>query len=180
MAKLSDTQSILLSTASQRENGSLLPLPASIKPSGGTAKAMSALLKRGLTEERETSDADTVHRTNGDVRYGVFLTAAGAGAIGVEPGGSANAAVGDAAVSGSATSAPPTTAVPASKRPTKAAAVVALMARPGGASLPELIEVTGWLPHTTRAALTGLRKKGRDIVRSKRDGATCYRIAEQA
>jgi hypothetical protein len=175
MAKLSDTQSILLSTASQRENGSLLPLPASIKPSGGTAKAMSALLMRGLTEERETSDADTVHRTNGDVRYGVFLTAAGAGAIGVEPSGSANSAVGDAA-----TSAPSITAASASKRPTKTAAVLALLSRPGGATLPELIEVTGWLPHTTRAALTGLRKKGHDIDRSKRDGATCYRIAEQA
>ena len=179
MAKLSDTQSILLSTASQRENGSLLPLPASIKPSGGTAKAMAALLKRGLTEEQETSDADAVHRVDGDLRYGVFLTAAGASAIGVEPGGSANAAVGDAAVNGAAMSASPTTAVTASKKPTKAAAVLALLTRPGGATLPELIDATGWLPHTTRAALTGLRKKGHDIARSKRDGATCYRIAEQ-
>lgn len=175
MAKLSDTQSILPSTASQRENGSLLPLPASIKPGGGTAKAMTALLKRGLTEERETGIEDAVLRTNGDVRYGVFLTAAGASAIGVEPSGSANAAVGDAAMS-----APPTTAASASKRPTKAAAVLALLKRPGGATLAELIEATGWLPHTTRAALTGLRKKGHEIARSKRDGATCYRVAEQA
>ena len=27
-------------------------------------------------------------------------------------------------------------------------------------TLAELIAATGWLPHTTRAALTGLRKRG--------------------
>jgi hypothetical protein len=35
---------------------------------------------------------------------------------------------------------------------------------------------TGWLPHTIRAAITGLRKKGHSIQRIKRDGMTCYRI----
>ena len=29
-----------------------------------------------------------------------------------------------------------------------------------GATLAELVAATGWLPHTTRAALTGLRKRG--------------------
>jgi hypothetical protein len=28
----------------------------------------------------------------------------------------------------------------------------------GGATLNALVKATGWLPHTTRAALTGLRK----------------------
>ena len=35
---------------------------------------------------------------------------------------------------------------------------------------------TNWLPHTTRAALTGLRKKGHIITASKVDGASLYRI----
>jgi hypothetical protein len=40
-----------------------------------------------------------------------------------------------------------------------------------------LIAVTGWLPHTTRAALTGLRHKGFVLDKSKReDGTTVYRI----
>ena len=43
---------------------------------------------------------------------------------------------------------------------TKIAQVIALLERPGGATLAELVAVTGWLPHTTRAALTGLRKRG--------------------
>ena len=62
------------------------------------------------------------------------------------------------------------------RRSNKTTAVVALVSRPDGATLAELITVTGWLPHTTRAALTGLRKKGYDVQRFKRDNATCYRI----
>ena len=34
------------------------------------------------------------------------------------------------------------------------------MQRKSGASLAVMIEATGWLPHTTRAALTRLRQKG--------------------
>ena len=40
----------------------------------------------------------------------------------------------------------------------KSAAVIALLQREQGATLAEMIEATGWLPHTTRAALTGLKK----------------------
>ena len=39
-------------------------------------------------------------------------------------------------------------------------------------------DATGWLPHTTRAALTGLRHKGFVLDRDKRqDGTTVYRIS---
>ncbi len=41
----------------------------------------------------------------------------------------------------------------------KIAQVIALLEGPGGATLAELVAATGWLPHTTRAALTGLRKR---------------------
>ena len=80
--------------------------------------------------------------------------------------------------------APPKPAKPAKfanpARVTKAATVIALLQREQGATLPELIEATGWLPHTTRAALTGLKKKGHVIVRDKRGEVTCYRIAPVA
>ncbi len=62
----------------------------------------------------------------------------------------------------------------------KTAAVIALLKREEGATLAELIAATSWLPHTTRAALTGLRKKGHTIERSKRGEETCYRIALHA
>ena len=38
--------------------------------------------------------------------------------------------------------------------------VIELLQRGDSATLAELIADTGWLPHTTRAALTGLRKRG--------------------
>jgi len=66
-----------------------------------------------------------------------------------------------------------------SLRPTtKLAMVVALVSRSGGASLTELVTATGWLDHTTRAALTGLRKRGYAIKldRSNRVGGSVYRI----
>ena len=60
---------------------------------------------------------------------------------------------------------------------TKQALIVSLLAREAGASLDELVSATRWLPHTTRAALTRLRRSGYVIVRSKDEaGRTRYRI----
>jgi hypothetical protein len=64
------------------------------------------------------------------------------------------------------------------RRETKQARVITLLGCDSGASLDELIAATGWLPHTTRAALTGLRHKGFVLDRDKRaDGTTVYRIS---
>ena len=62
------------------------------------------------------------------------------------------------------------------KGPTKTTAVLTLLHRDKGATLAELVESTGWQPHTTRATLTGLRKKGHPIERRKRDDVTCYHL----
>ena len=60
---------------------------------------------------------------------------------------------------------------------TKQALIAGLLQREQGATLDELIAATGWLPHTTRAALTGLRRKGCTLEKSGReDGRTAYRI----
>jgi hypothetical protein len=64
--------------------------------------------------------------------------------------------------------------------PNKTAIVIAMLQRAEGASLGDLVAATGWLPHTTRAALTGLRKKGHVIDKAKVDGTTTYRIASAA
>jgi hypothetical protein len=57
--------------------------------------------------------------------------------------------------------------------------VVALLQRDCGASIDDLMAVTGWLPHSTRAALTGLRKAGLPVERSRNPGSqvSVYRIA---
>jgi hypothetical protein len=62
----------------------------------------------------------------------------------------------------------------------KTTIVLGLLTRAEGAGIDELIAVTGWLPHTTRAALTGLRKKGHTIIREKVDGVTRYMIKPEA
>lgn len=47
-----------------------------------------------------------------------------------------------------------------------------------GATLSALEKATGWQPHSVRAALTGLRRKGHAIERAKDGkGVTIYRMA---
>jgi hypothetical protein len=68
---------------------------------------------------------------------------------------------------------PPT----AAKSTTKSDTVVKLLLRAKGATPIELIAATDWQPHSLRAFLAGLRKKGRVIVREERKGGGCaYRI----
>lgn len=55
--------------------------------------------------------------------------------------------------------------------------VIGLMKQPGGTTLEELIGATGWQPHSARAVIAGLRKKGHAIVREKVDGVSRYRIS---
>lgn len=62
------------------------------------------------------------------------------------------------------------------KRTTKQDLVLGLLRREGGAPLNAITEATGWLPHTARAALTGLRKKGHEVTRSKIEGENRYAI----
>jgi Protein of unknown function (DUF3489) len=68
-------------------------------------------------------------------------------------------------------------AAPVGKAPTKTSTVLKLLQREQGATITELIEATGWQPHTTRAALTGLRKMGHAIERGKRGDVTSYHLS---
>jgi DNA-binding transcriptional regulator PaaX len=70
--------------------------------------------------------------------------------------------------------------VPVAKMPSKASMLLELLGRNGGASLDQMIAATGWQPHTTRAALTGFRKKGHAITSEKTDRVRVYRLAQAA
>jgi hypothetical protein len=71
--------------------------------------------------------------------------------------------------------------VPGADRPrasTKRALLIGMLERPEGASVAELGQRLGWLPHTVRAAMTGLRHAGREVTRSKdAEGQSVYRLA---
>lgn len=159
-----DTQAILLAHAARHASGSLYPLPETLTNPAGVNRSIAALVSRCWAEERETEEASATIRQDGDLRYGMFITPTGLTAIGL------------AADDRDETVAEPPAAAPV--HTTKVATVLAMLRRDRGTTLPELIAATNWLPHTTRAALTGLRKKGHNLEKSKRGGATCYRIVE--
>ena len=61
---------------------------------------------------------------------------------------------------------------------TKRAQLIGLLERPEGATVAQIGQRLGWLPHTVRAAITGLRKAGREVTRSKDvDDRSVYRLA---
>ena len=61
----------------------------------------------------------------------------------------------------------------------KQAKLIALLRRPEGATLAQLVRALGWQAHTVRGAMSGALKKklGLTIVSEKGDDARVYRIA---
>ena len=186
--KLSDMQLILLATACQRDDGSIVPLPESLGDQMvRIRKAVAGLIKRDLVNEI-AADASRSWREEDDRHIGVVITDAGRAIIAAEDKvEDAPQAECFAAPAGSAPVTPVSlepelreheiTAARALRPGTKQALVVDLLRGDEGATIGELAGATGWLPHTTRAALTGLRKRGFAIATEKAEGATRYRIA---
>lgn len=59
---------------------------------------------------------------------------------------------------------------------TKNQQVIDLLTHEGGATLDEMSTLAGWLPHSTRSFMTGLKKKGHVIESDKVEGVRRYRI----
>ena len=169
MTKLSDTQSVILSAAAQRTDRFALPLPKSLK--GGAAhKVVSALVAKGLLKEVKANRKlnDPVWRENDDGRLvTLVITDAGLAAIGIEPDESKEPA--------SEAPASPQPAAPKERKPregTKQQQMIDLLRRPTGATLVEIVEVTGWQQHTIRGAMAGaLKKKLGLTITSEKDDA---------
>ncbi len=159
--KLTDTQLIILSTASQRDDCVVLPLPDDVKLAGtARTKSLQALIKRGVIEEVDGTP-DWQERETDEPKV-LRITDAGLAQIGI----------------GTPAEASPTqetkTKTPA--RGGKTESILKLMRRKQGATVQVLQDATGWQPHSVRAALTGLRKKGIDVARDKNGkGETIYR-----
>ncbi len=186
-AKLTDTQLLILSAASQREDRCLVA-PKNLK--GGAAQKVAArLLTFGLVREIKSRTEMAVWRRDEETgqAYSLKLTAAGLKAIAVDEGdsqasdgtGASPKANEDSskAKEAATTSAPAASRVPAPREGTKTARLIELLKRDQGATLDDLIAATGWLSHTARAALTGLRHRGYDIrlERGEKGQASVYR-----
>ena len=198
MSKLSDTQAIILSAASQRPDGNLLPLPGSLR-GGAAAKVVAALLARGLAEERvldRTTKADAALNTvwrNLDDGRGVLLRdhrrrarrarhrADGAPAAAAQAARRAPADQGRRARSAAAAGAPQRRRVARrqAREGTKQALLVDLLGRAEGATIAEIVAATGWQPHTVRGAFAGALKKrlGLTVTSEKVEGrGRVYRL----
>ena len=192
--KFNDTQLVLLSAASQRDDHCL---PAG--PIGGQAqKAAAKLLQAGLVKEIRARAGAPIWRRDDETgrTFALKLTAAGAKAITVEDTGPSDGeavrpldhpivCVDRKCVPGSDRAAaidePNSGVAPSPMSPrsgTKIAQVIELLQRSDGATLAELVAATSWLPHTTRAVLTGLRKRGFAVGIDQADKArgSVYRI----
>jgi predicted transcriptional regulator len=64
--------------------------------------------------------------------------------------------------------------------PAKHQQVINLLKRKGGATIEELSTLANWLPHSARAYITGLKKKGHVVESDKVDGVRRYRITSSS
>jgi hypothetical protein len=190
MTKLTDIQLIVLSAAAARGDG-IAVVPAKMNKAAAS-KVGASLVVRKLMREACSKLGMPVWRQDEDGRpISLMITRAGRDAIGVEedalveaPGpskkqsGEKSAATAEKRSrdrSGAKGSIDDGAAAP--RAGTKQALVIEMLRATTGARLNALVEATGWLPHTTRAALTGLRKRGFSIERTREEGSdSIYRI----
>jgi hypothetical protein len=205
IARLTDLQLAVLSAAAARDD-KCVQLPPTLR-GALLRKAGEKLIDAGYVREVKAKPSSPVWR--GDdatgATYALKLTAAGAQlvregeAAGValrqsEPSARSRRAAPSPVAAHPARGSKPqpeTNASPlalerkapsgAPRAGSKIADVIALLERESGATLREVADATGWLSHTTRAAFTGLRKRGYKVVsdRSDRERGSLYRIEAQ-
>ncbi len=181
MAKLTDIQLIVLSKAAQREDSAAV-IPDGMKKAA-IAKVGSSLIGRKLMREVRAKPGMPVWRIDDDERpMSLVILRAGRDEIGVddEAGPNQNALPAMILSEHLDSSAFKLSTESGSPRAgTKQALVIEMLSQNDGVALNALIEATGWLPHTTRAVLTGLRKRGFVLERQRSDaGVTSYRIVK--
>jgi len=200
--KLSDTQLLILSSASQRADHAAL-LPANLK-GNAAKKVVDRLLNEKLLQELRAKHDMPIWRRDDDNRpYSLRITKAGLRAIELAKAPDDNAAADPNEVAGPDVSTQPksnerpgrakrsraektaavstrtTKASPDRARPkSKQHKIVALLQRPEGATLDVLVKETQWQKHSVRGFLAGtVRKKLKlALLSEKIDGVRNYRI----
>jgi hypothetical protein len=157
MPRLSDSQTVLLAAAAARPNLSVLPPPDTIRLKGAALdRTLRALVTRGLIAE---AAVDGQAKRSKWASNRLVVTSSGLAAIGGETAEPAP----DACLAAPHRE----RQTPAERSPQRPGGKLALLleavARPEGATLDDLTAASGWLPHTTRAALTRLRQRGYDV-----------------
>jgi hypothetical protein len=169
MSFLSKAQFVILSTAAQRPDLSVLPLPEALRIRGAAVlKVLTSLRNKGLIE--------TIEGETGTQR--IVITGEGVAAVGSEAAEEAPAKMrkgerspaGEipvteaAAAQGNTELGPPDRDLNRGRRlplrlGTKQALMVEMLKRPEGATIQQIAEATGWRHHTVRGAISGTLKK---------------------
>jgi uncharacterized protein DUF3489 len=193
--KLTDTQLVILSAASQREDRGI-ELPPKLK-GGAAQKVVSNLLGRGLLEEVPAGDSLPVWRRHDhEGPVALRVTPAGLTAIGFEDASQASSlpAENPDHRAGATRKSParslrpdrkPKQQRPRAKQPkrfmrpdSKQAQVLAMLRRAGGVTLAAIMAKTGWQAHSVRGFLAGTvrTKLGLKLVSEKIGDKRVYRI----
>jgi hypothetical protein len=185
VSSLSTAQRLILATAADRADGAVLPLPDGFSVRGRARRLMlEGLIKRGLIAERPAR-GDEPTGAQGDGDCALEITAKGRALVGSaeqEPSSPDDQPLQPASPRPDANVRGPEPDALSSKRPavrpgTKQALLVDLLRRPKGGTIAEIQQVTGWQPHTARAAITGLKKKSFGVTSApRRDGVRAYRL----
>jgi hypothetical protein len=159
-AQLTPTQTAVLETAAGRTDGSIEPLPSTLR-GGARANFIGGLLARGIV-----ADVDGKH----------LLTEVGYAAVGKQ-----RPAASDVQNLDTTDALQKLEPTPRSIRPgTKLAGLIDALRQPGGATVNQIIAATQWQAHTVRGAISGMvrKKLGYNVVSEKRaDGDRLYRIS---
>ena len=169
---LTDTQLVLLSQASQRADGKVVP-PAHLKE-GIFRRVMASLVGKGLVQATAAPEANVTGQQDDDPTGTCpVISPAGLAALGITD----NAIPGFPDGIGTTPVDAGLESMRAPRTGSKRAMVLELLARPEGATLDMVMTGAGWLPHTARAVLSGLRKRGYGIERTDGvDGGSRYRL----
>ncbi len=187
MAKLTDTQLIVLSAAAARDDGIAI-IPTTMNKAAASKVGSSLVARKLMREVRSKSGMPIWRKDEDDRPISLVITRAGRNAIGADVDAASKAPrPTDKRPDGQDVSTAKSRPVDRSlkvaddrnapRAGSKQAQLIEMLSASTGVTLDALVEATGWLPHTTRAALTGLRKRGFSIERTREEGsASVYRI----
>lgn len=197
MAKLSDSQLVVLSTACQRPDGCVFPVTLKLK-GNAVGNVLKSLLTKGFLEEVPGRADDTVWRYDDGAPLTLQASRAAYDELGIEPDadpateGRHAAAIDDGGLVGGTlaeqgivaakieTRARKTDQASRTRGDSKQAKLIEMLKRPEGASIEEIVAAFDWQAHTVRGAIAGALKKklGLDVTSEKIDGrGRVYRIA---